>query len=94
MENREIAVKPPEKCPGCGMETCDGGILGEPHIWTIEDVEMDAEFVIVKGWFCDLGKSPVIFGTVIRYGPLENPVDLVSEDHVYIMDLPGRSFFT
>lgn len=94
LKNENIEVKPPTRCPNCKEEWLDGrDPFGPPYLITIFDDEIPAASVVLKGWVC--GK--MAFGTVIRRGPVEGesePVDMISEDHVYVLDLPSRTWTT
>lgn len=96
LKNKNVYVKPPIKCPGCGdlndpyLQTYLGSMYGAPSIWGIKDSEIPSKWVIIKGWICDDGKdrTVVCFGTAIQRGPVDEetePQDIIEHDCVYIV---------
>ena len=89
IKNANVSVLPPQKCPACSEDDTYGNPFGKPMLITIEDPHMEAKWLILKGWVC--GKFA--YGSVVRHGPLPEPVDIISEDHVYDLTLPDRTYY-
>lgn len=98
MSFKDVHVPRPRICPICKddmvamVKVMGGDPYGTPRLYLIEDENLEAGWVILKGWTCINRRSQsVLFGTVVRHGTPEGPQDIQSPDHSYIARLPGRT---
>jgi len=88
----------PKCCPSCG-EPFNGTPPGEVMEFYIEDLAFDegnGGAVTLWGWSCPRSSQKgdhLIYGTVVKARDGEgNITEMLSTDHSYLTDLPGREW--
>uniref|UniRef100_A0A6M3LNE0 Uncharacterized protein n=1 Tax=viral metagenome TaxID=1070528 RepID=A0A6M3LNE0_9ZZZZ len=84
-----IIPKTPEKCPICGeKQSSDACIFGRHHDYILELKAAGgtkADMILIRGWYCSIGRKKGVHGTVIAYMLNGVRVETVSHDHAYIL---------